>query len=76
MHDPAFRSQHLDWSSCPVVSSANTGVVSVLESVPLAVLVMTHLGEPMPEKSGTAVGAKHEQGDHQHSGLINRSNMV
>ena len=31
------------------------GVVSVLESVPLAVLVMIHLGEPAPDKCGSTV---------------------
>lgn len=33
------------------VSLHDSGVVSVLESVPLAVLVMVHLGEPTPAKS-------------------------
>ena len=33
------------------VSLHDSGVVSVLESVPLAVLVMVHLGEPSPAKS-------------------------
>eukprot|EP00913_Durusdinium_trenchii_P036059 g33741.t1 len=40
----------LQGSDLELLKQRLRGVVSVLESVPLAVLVMTHLGEPMPEK--------------------------